>query len=115
MEHKIWQRTLSENRTKIIEKGGSMKKGLFYKKQWVRKMTEEDFKRNIKFWQSRKAKARKVIRQNIGVGLPIFQTCVPEFNKAFEKKSKDKIEWANDEIRFPDKNINYLKKMKKVI
>lgn len=66
----------------------------------------------IKYWQKRRAKARKVIRQNALVGCSIFQTCVPEMNKSFEKKAKEKIEWANREIKFADKNI---KKLKKVI
>lgn len=74
-------------------------------------MTPEENKTAIKYWQYRKAKARKIIKQNALVGCSMFQTCVPEMNKSFEKNAKEKIEWANREIKFADKNIKKLKKV----
>ena len=77
-----------------------------------RKLTDEERKAAIKYWQYRKAKARKQIAGSVGAFIPMFMTCDPLMNKGIQEKAKEKIKWARAEIKFAEQNI---KKLKKVI
>jgi hypothetical protein len=73
------------------------------------KMSPEDARKAIKYWQYRKAKARKEIKGVALIGCPMFMTCSDELNKGFMEKKKEKLAWANREIKFADENIKKLK------
>jgi hypothetical protein len=74
-------------------------------------MTPEEKKRAIEYWQYRKAKARKKIKDVALIGCPIFMTCSEEINKAMMEKKKETLkEWTN-ELRFVESNIKKIKEM----
>jgi hypothetical protein len=75
------------------------------------KMTPEDYRSTIEYWQKRKARARKQIRDVALIGCPIFMTCSEELNRGLMEKKKETMMAAKREIQFVDANIAKLKKV----